>query len=111
MKKKNINPPPPVPLAPSLPLLSLLVGDIDSQKKSWLKIWPALLKTGVGAPPFHAALMMSSSGLPSRSVPLIWLLQLVTYAWWCLPQWRSIVFLEILGSSASWRERGGRVGW
>ena len=75
---------------------------MDAQKKSWFHTWPALLKKGVGLPPFHPAAMISSRVFPSSSVPLIWPFRLVTYAWWCLPQCSSMVVLEILGSRASW---------
>ena len=62
-----------------------------------LQTWAALLKAGVGEPPFHVAFTISTILLLSSSVSAICLFKLATYARWCLPQWYSIVFCSIGG--------------
>lgn len=51
-------------------------------------------------PLFQLPSTISSRLLFSNSVPLIWLLRLSTYARWCLPQWKFIVFSDMWGSRA-----------
>src|SRR5918997_523795 len=72
-------------------------GVMQLQKNVWFHTWAELLNS----PPGPAARMISSSDLPSFSVPSIRPLRLVTYVWWCLPWWKLSVCSLMWGARAS----------